>query len=271
MYSIKGHKLLVNEKEVAQYPTPNMSGTITPKYLVLHYTASSMDAHGIGKYFQNPAVRVSAHLNLSEDGTWTQSVPLNKRAWHAGKSRWAGISGLNSHSIGIEVCNPGPLTKTSTGKYKSWWGKIYDENEYDIFYAKHPFGTPEAYWIAFSEAQNEALIEVGILLKEQYKLKEAIGHDMISPGRKTDPGPAMDQRIYDRINGGRDSEDEWGDYVVTSNRLNVRSGPSTNDPIVTVLKKGDVIDKISLSSGWLFVELGNGLYGYVHSNFVKRK
>lgn len=271
MYSVKGHKLLVNGKEIAQYPTPNMGGAIKPRYLVIHYTATSWDAHEVAKYFQKPASKVSAHLNLSRDGTLTQNVPFNRKAWHAGKSKWDNISGLNSYSIGIEVCNPGPLQKMSNGKYKAWWGKIYDENDWDIFYAEHPFGSPKGYWIPFSEEQNEVLIELGQYLKEEYHLKEAVGHDMISPGRKSDPGPAMDSRIYDHINGGRGSEDEWGDLVVTSNKLNVRSGPSTTDSIVTVLAKGAVVDKISSSAGWFFVELGNGLYGYIHSNFVKRK
>ena len=30
-----------------------------------------------------------------------------------------------------------------------------------------------------------------------YGLEECVGHDMISPGRKRDPGPTMNYRVYD--------------------------------------------------------------------------
>ena len=50
------------------------------------------------------------HFNLDMDGTWTQNVEFSVKAWHAGNPNWAGYRNLNSHSIGIEVCNPGPLT-----------------------------------------------------------------------------------------------------------------------------------------------------------------
>ena len=67
-------------------------------------------------------------LNLDVDGTWTQNVEFSNQNWHAGKSSWAGIKNLNSHSIGIEVCNPGPLTIVKGG-YKTWWGKSIDSDD----------------------------------------------------------------------------------------------------------------------------------------------
>ena len=271
MYSVSKHQLFVKDKPVPQYPTQNMSGTITPKYLVIHYTAGPQDAHGVAKYFQNPAAKVSAHLNVGTDGTVTQSVPFNRKAWHAGSSSWDGIRGLNSHSIGIEVVNPGPLERLANGKYKSWWGKIYSDQDYPIFKARHKNGSPDAYWIPFTEEQNQFLIDVGLLLMTEYRLREAVGHDMISPGRKTDPGPTMDDRIYARLNGGRDIEEDFGDYVVTSRLLNVRSGPGTTNRVIAQVRKGDQVKKRSQSGDWFQVELENGSFGYLHSNFVVKR
>ena len=44
---------------------------------------------------------------IDEEGHVTALVPEDKRAWHAGKSYWRGITDVNSASIGIELANPG--------------------------------------------------------------------------------------------------------------------------------------------------------------------
>src|SRR5262249_11773127 len=50
---------------------------------------------------------VSAHYFVFEDSRIVQMVPESRRAWHAGKSQWAGETDINSCSIGIEIANPG--------------------------------------------------------------------------------------------------------------------------------------------------------------------
>ena len=55
----------------------------------------------------DPAAKVSAHYVIEEEGRIFQLVDENKRAWHAGKSFWRGITDINSASIGIELVNPG--------------------------------------------------------------------------------------------------------------------------------------------------------------------
>lgn len=55
-------------------------------------------------YFAQIAdLRVSAHFLISRAGEVTQFVPCRQRAWHAGRSSYAGRAECNDYSIGIEL------------------------------------------------------------------------------------------------------------------------------------------------------------------------
>ena len=258
-----------NWEQIEFFPTPNKSGIITPKYLIIHFTAGSAGARATAQYFQKPEAKTSAHLNLDEDGTWTQNVEFNVKAWHAGKSSWAGDSNLNNNSIGIEVCNPGPLTTTRNG-YQTWWGKTLEDPT--IIEAPHPNNPQgEVYgWKPFNETQVSELIEVGQLLMQEYGMQECIGHDMISPGRKFDPGPTMNYRVYDRINDfAAGTQGNWVWYVANvKNFLNMRSGPGGENGVVMELPKGTNLEIISRQGIWWNVETDDGQQGWVHSKFL---
>ncbi len=102
-------------------------------------------------------LRVSSHLLVRRDGTLVQYVPLNRRAWHAGESRYCGRERCNDFSIGIEL-----------------------------------EGTDE---LPYEAAQYEALARIVRALRRAWpSLRRAavVGHSDIAPGRKTDPGPAFD-------------------------------------------------------------------------------
>ncbi|HET20184.1 MAG TPA: 1,6-anhydro-N-acetylmuramyl-L-alanine amidase AmpD, partial [Chromatiales bacterium] len=54
-------------------------------------------------YFATIAhLRVSAHLLIRRDGSVTQYVPFDRRAWHAGASMFGGRERCNDFSIGID-------------------------------------------------------------------------------------------------------------------------------------------------------------------------
>jgi N-acetyl-anhydromuramyl-L-alanine amidase AmpD len=75
--------------------------------IVLHHTASSGDARSIARYFQDHQAKVSAHYVIDRDGSIIRCVSDDKRAWHAGPSRFAGEGNVNDFSLGIEICNRG--------------------------------------------------------------------------------------------------------------------------------------------------------------------
>jgi AmpD protein len=102
-------------------------------------------------------LKVSSHLLVARDGGLTQFVSFADRAWHAGQSCYNGRSACNDFSIGVEL--------------------------------------EGADTIPYEAAQYDTLAALVAALCDAYpRLSPArvVGHSDISPGRKTDPGPAFD-------------------------------------------------------------------------------
>jgi N-acetylmuramoyl-L-alanine amidase len=187
---IKNHKLYLDKNTPVQFnKTPNCGGNYTDlKYLCYHYT-SGPSLEGAVNTLCNPARKASAHLILERDGKIAQLVPFNIKSWHAGTSEYKGLVGLNSYSIGIEIVNWGMLTKTEAGKWISWSGKQIPDDQ--VIVAKPTNGGSPKGWQTYTEKQLEALEDISELLIKTYNLEDIITHEMISPGRKFDTGPAF--------------------------------------------------------------------------------
>ncbi len=102
-------------------------------------------------------LRVSSHLLVARDGGLIQFVKFTDRAWHAGQSSYHGRAACNDFSIGVELEGLDTL--------------------------------------AYEGAQYDTLAEVVAALCDAYPRlspERLVGHSDISPGRKTDPGPAFD-------------------------------------------------------------------------------
>lgn len=152
-----------------EQPSPNWNERKLPiSMVVLHYTGMVSAAEALERMC-DPAAEVSAHYMIDEDGTVTRLVPEAKRAWHAGRSYWRGITDVNSASIGIELVNPG-----------------------------HEFG-----YRPFTDAQMEALLPLLARMVKQHDIPRAnvVGHSDIAPARKCDPGELFDWELlaYHRL------------------------------------------------------------------------
>ena len=139
-------------------PSPNHDERAAGKpvdILLLHYTGMR-SAEGALKWLTDPASKVSSHYFVDEDGRAVALVDEDRRAWHAGKSFWAGETDINSRSIGIEIANPG-----------------------------HEFG-----YRPFPEAQIEAVIALcrDILARHPIPPERVLAHSDVAPARKQDPG-----------------------------------------------------------------------------------
>lgn len=139
-------------------PSPNFEerkNAVKPQFIVLHYTGME-NAEAAETLLCSPQAKVSAHYVVEEDGTIVQLVGEVYRAWHAGESFWRGITDINSHSIGIEIVNGGPL----------------------LNFPDYP------------EKQIAAVIALCRSIIERYDIlaQNVLGHSDIAPHRKIDPG-----------------------------------------------------------------------------------
>jgi N-acetylmuramoyl-L-alanine amidase len=270
---ITNNKLVTDagETPVIIKNSPNQGSTIVPKYLVIHYTAGRSAKSSVD-WFMNPAANASAHLVIGLDGSVTQVVPFNKKAFHAGVSRWNGLSGLNSHSIGIELDNPGLLRKTGNN-WISWFGQQYPDSV--VIQATHKHQEMPAGWHMFTELQIEACVNIGQLLINHYQLLDVVGHEDIAPFRKVDPGPAFPMEAYKSKVLGR--QDDVADiFKVNTDDTNFRAGPGTQHSILGKLKKGNKVEFIKSNLGWYQVFLVtrvdgiNEPEGWIHSSLLTK-
>jgi N-acetylmuramoyl-L-alanine amidase len=142
--------------------SPNFNarrGGARPSLIVLHYTAMGSCADALDRLC-DPKHEVSAHWLISETGIVHALVDEALRAWHAGAGAWAGLTDINSHSIGIELANA----------------------------ANHPF--PEPQMTALEDLLRGAMARWNI------PPHRIIAHSDMAPSRKSDPGPRFDwQRL----------------------------------------------------------------------------
>lgn len=272
---IRTHRLLRDDGSAAAWAaSPHTGSIITPRFLVIHYTAGS-SAAGTIAWFRDPASRVSAHLVIARDGSVTQMVPFNRAAWHAGQSRWGNLSGLNQHSIGIEIDNAGVLIRSGGTWVSPLTRRPYPDREVTVAPHKHDRpGTPPCGWHAYTPAQIEATLACGLALVSHYGLVDVLGHDDIAPGRKRDPGPdfplgSVRARLFGR-------GDDHPERYRTTARLYVRDGPGPGFNALpgTPLPAGTEVEVLAKEGLWWQVDVVgevNGimdLVGWSHSKYL---
>lgn len=150
----KPDSALVNRLHASPNVEPRAGG-MKPSILLLHYTGMACCEKAID-WLSRPESKVSCHYVVDEDGAITQMVAEDQRAWHAGRSSWAGNTDVNSASIGIEIHNPG-----------------------------HDDGYPD-----FAQAQMQAVMELSrdIMQRNAIEPRHVLAHSDVAPGRKIDPG-----------------------------------------------------------------------------------
>lgn len=141
-------------------PSPNFDTRQLPvQIVVIHYTGMQSAEAAIARLC-DPEAKVSAHWLVAEDGQVVRLVDEARRAWHAGKSAWRGITDVNSASVGIEIVNPG-----------------------------HEYG-----YRPFPAEQMDAVTALVAAAVQRFDINPAnvVGHSDVAPARKEDPGELFD-------------------------------------------------------------------------------
>ncbi|MFP1682476.1 1,6-anhydro-N-acetylmuramyl-L-alanine amidase AmpD [Alloalcanivorax sp. C16-1] len=162
--------------QARRVPSPNFNARPDPEdiaLVVIHNISLPPERFGgpwIEAFFQNRLdpdadpyfqtlrdLKVSSHFLIRRDGELVQFVACDRRAWHAGVSRWRGRDNCNDFSLGIELEGADRIP--------------YQDAQYRCL---------------------NALLDVLIAHYPRLSRDTLTGHEHIAPGRKTDPGPAFD-------------------------------------------------------------------------------
>jgi N-acetyl-anhydromuramyl-L-alanine amidase AmpD len=287
------------------------NGTNKKKYIVVHYTAGGSYENDVKTLSSSPK-QVSCHIVIGrKDGEVTQVGNFDQVQWHAGASQWEGINGLNSYSIGIEMTNPGWMELSPDKKSAvTYYGTRYDVEVSNLVLARHKALGEKTYaWLPYTQYQLQTLQDIVEALKAEYSsIKEVVGHEQISPGRKQDPGIGiiLSQKLLDKMNEvNMDGSDHFyegtdekiltnkeykevgeadGIYVVTTNgsALRVRKDYGPSAEVIGSLNNGQYVRVDRILSGFasvISVKTGLGVdpdggftsfKGFVSTSYLKK-
>jgi N-acetylmuramoyl-L-alanine amidase len=184
--------------EVVPSPNHGERGGRDPDMIVLHYTGM-VDPDSALELLRARGSNVSAHYFVFEDGRIVQMVPESRRAWHAGRSEWAGETDINSCSIGIEIANPG-----------------------------HDHGYPD-----FPARQIAAVTALCRSIQTRHMITpvRVLAHSDVAPARKQDPGEKFPWRTLHESGVGH-----WVKPATIMNFGQVLALGSRGDPVVAFQK-----------------------------------
>jgi len=264
MAVIKNHRL----EGTPYVASPNKGGRITPRFIVQHYTAGYTAQSAINILTRRGS-GVSAHVTVGLDGEITQHVPFNVKAWHAGPSSHMGYTGLNNHSIGIEIVNIGWLRHVGGSTFQDSYGNTRNEADFPtgLIASPHPrVGSGTFYWPRYTEQQLHAVDALTEALVKKYPILDIVSHEEIDTrGWKTDPGPAFPMKLVKRHLTDRNLDEEM--FEVVASKLNVRSGPGIGfDTNEQALVRGTQVPVLQRSGRWGRIDQDS----WVHMGYLRR-
>ena len=174
---------------IEDVPSDNQSSRI--QVVVLHFTSEN-HAEGLRLLTDSSYGAVSAHYLIPDprDPTWGREdaailrlVPEDRRAWHAGLSRWGTRGALNDSSIGIEIGNESRCETTA--------GMNRVRKPEDRACTFLPFDPAQI------DAVERLLLDI-LQRNPDIDPEDIVAHADITPSRRVDPGPLFPwKRLHD--------------------------------------------------------------------------
>jgi len=155
---------------------------IQPKGIILHSMAEYLVYNGKKMYAKEflKELKLSVHGFIKPDGEYDKMVETPSKAFHAGKSLHEGLSGLNSHYLGVELLVPG---------------------QHDFGTFSKAIETPGTY----TQEQFDTTVKVFKFWMDKYNIpaSRVVRHSDVSGDHvrgkgkgKTDPGSAFDWEAF---------------------------------------------------------------------------
>lgn len=166
---------------IKQVPFENYyNEKIDKSQIYLHHTAGGPSGESVFKFWESDPVRVATCVCISNDGTIVQGFSSSRWAYHLGLKSSAFTQmrapylPLDKMSIGIEICNWGPLT-LKEGKYLTYVNKPLKDSE--IIKLDVPFKN-HLYWHNYTDKQIESTINLLKLWGEKYQIPLTYNEDI---------------------------------------------------------------------------------------------
>lgn len=161
-------KILQERLSDGQYFQEDSSKT----QIYLHHTAGSGNAVAVSKFWNSNKDRIATAFVVGEKGTIVQCFSSRHWAWHLGidsqdfTAHGVPYKNLNKLSVGIEVCNWGPLT-LKDGKYYNYVKGVVDPSmvtTLDKPYKGH------IHWYKYTDEQIESTRQLVTYLCKNYDI-----------------------------------------------------------------------------------------------------
>ena len=144
------------------------------KQIYLHHTAGGPNAVSVANYFQQKEGRVATAFVIGADGTIVQLFSSKHWAYHLGlkpevfAEKGVDYKSLDKISIGIEICNYGPLAKKNGYFYNYVGGKV-DRSQITELKSKYK---GHIWWQKYTDEQIESTRQLLVYLCDTYGISK---------------------------------------------------------------------------------------------------
>ena len=144
------------------------------KQIYLHHTAGGGNPIAVANYFQQKEGKVATAFVIGEKGTIVQLFSSKHWAYHLGlkpevfSEMGVTYRSLDKISIGIEICNYGPLKKQN-GYFVNYVGGRVDRSQVTELNGKYK---GHIFWQKYTDAQIESTRQLLVYLCDTYGISK---------------------------------------------------------------------------------------------------